>query len=272
MHARKHRAGLRLPIAGVDVDAARQRGPHQRARHGGAAHHHLQLGEIDIVAPRRREQHLQDRRHAMRGRHALARDQSQQDVRRIPPRVDLLAAHHGVQVRAPPCVDMKHRGQRHIDVVAVNPSLAWRAAIFCGDGEGVQHQLTVAEIHPLRPAGGACSVEPRGAGVLVEVGKLEERRIRRQHFLIFAFDRQTRRRLLLAVVKQHEFRLRRELVGELLDQRQKVGVYQHGRGGRVVHREQQRLRRQREIDRVQRRAHHRHGEIALLVAVAVSNT
>ena len=251
MHPGQHRAELGLSIAGEDVDASRQRGSDQSPRHRRASDHHLQLREIDVLAPRRREQHLQDGRHAMRGRHPFARDQSQEDVRRIAPRIDLLVAHHGVEVRAPPRVDMKHRRQRHVDVLAVDPSLARSAAVFRGDAERMQHQLTVAEIDPLRAAGRAGGVKRRRAGVLVEIGKLEERRIRLQHFLVFAFDRQARGRLLLAVVQQHVFPHRRQLVGHLLHERQEVRVDQHGRGGCVIHRVQQPLRREREIDRLQ---------------------
>ncbi len=269
MHPGQHRAGLGLPVAGEDVDAARHRGSNQSARHGGAAHNHLQLGQIDILAPRRAEQHLQDGRHAMRGRHPLARDQSQEHIRRIATRIDLLVAHHGVEVRAPPRVDMKHRGQRHIDVFAVNASLVRRAAIFRRDAERMQHQLAVAEIDPFRTAGRAGRVKRRRARVLVKIRKLEKGRTRLQHVLVFALDRQTRGRLFLAIVQQHVLLHRRQLVGHLLHERQEVRVDQYDRGGRVVHRIQQPLRRQREIDRLQHRPHHRHGEIAFEIAMAV---
>ena len=226
MHPAQHRGGLGLPIAGEDVDAAFERGSGQRPRHCGASDHHLQPGEIDVLAPRRREQHLQDRRDAMRGRHALSRDQPQQDIRRVAARVDLLVAHHGVQVWASPCVDVKHRRQRHVDVFPVNPSLAGSRAIFRHDGERVQHQLTMAEVDAFRAARRAGGVKRRRAGVLVEIGKLEERRIRLQHLLVFAFDRQPRGRLLLAIMQHHVVPHRRQLVGHLLDERQEIRIDQ----------------------------------------------
>ena len=45
-------------------------------------------------------------------------------------------------------MDVKHRRQRHVDVVAVDPSLARSTAIFSRDAERMQHQLPVAEVIP----------------------------------------------------------------------------------------------------------------------------
>ena len=112
-------------------------------------------------------------------------------------------------------------------------------------------------------------MEGRGAGILVEIRELEEGRTRFQQFLIFAFDRQTRGRPLLAVVQQYEFAHRLQLVGELLDKRQEVRVDQHGGWARIVQHEYELLGRKREIDRLQHRSHHGHREITLMIAVAV---
>ena len=85
-------------------------------------------------------------------------------------RIDLLEPEQGGQIREAPGVDMEHRRQRHVHVLAVDMALALGAAHCRRAAQGVQHQLAVAEIDALRVARGtARGVEGGGLGVLVEI-------------------------------------------------------------------------------------------------------
>ena len=127
----------------------------------------------------------------------------------------------------------------------------------------------MAEIHALRLPGGAGGVERRRARPLVEVGEDEERRARFDQRLVFAGHRQRRRRQLRPVVEQDEAAHLRQPGRQRLDQRQEIDIEQQGRGAGVVQRIEQLLGRQGEVPRLQHRAHHRDGEVAFVVAVAV---
>ena len=201
--------------------------------------------------------------------HALLRNQPQQHIGRITPRIDLLHPGEGRGIRAAPGMDMEHRRHRHVDVLAMDPALARRHAVFDHRGEHVQHDLAVAEVHPFRIAGRAGRMKSRRPRILVEIRKLEEGGARFQHLLVFALDRKPCGRPLFAVMHQHVFPNRRQPFRELFDKRQEVRVDQHHRRARVVQYVQQLLGREAEIDRLQNRAHHRDRKIALMIAVAV---
>ena len=167
---------------------------------------------------------------------------------------------------------MEHRRDRHVDVVPRGSGPARPTAgkrhVRC---QRVQHELAVAEVHALRQAGRAGGVEGRGAGVLVEVREVVVRRRARR-----AAPR-TRRRIAsavcgaLAVVRQHDdvLHARRCGPGCRSSTGRKSALTSRIIVLGVVDRVEDLLRRQAHVHRVQHGAHHRHGEVALEVAVAV---
>ena len=133
----------------------------------------------------------------------------------------------------------------------------------------MQHNLTMAEVDALRPAGGPGRVEHRRARVLVEVRERKILRAERQQRLVFAFDREIRLRRLGPVVHEHVVLDRLQMRPELLHQRQEIGVEQNCRRAAVDDRIGDVLRDQADVDRLHDRAHHRDREIALVITVAV---
>jgi hypothetical protein len=87
------------------------------------ANHHLQSVQIDIGGSGGVEQHLQDRWHAVGERHALTLDQFDQHRRLVASGIDLLDAGERRGPGEAPGVDVKHRCDRHVDVVARKTSL-----------------------------------------------------------------------------------------------------------------------------------------------------
>jgi len=147
----QHRAGFRHAVAGEQVDAAGDRLGREAGGEGRAADDHLAARKVGLVCGGLvGEQHVQDGRHAVGEAHALAGDQLEQHVRTVTTGVNLLHAEHGRQVGHAPGVHVEHRGDRHVHVVAVHPPLPGRAAEGGRHRQGVQHQLTVAEVHALR--------------------------------------------------------------------------------------------------------------------------
>ena len=144
-----------------------------------------------------------------------------------------------------------------------------RKAIFHQSGQRVQHNLPMAEIDALRPAGRSRRVENRGDCVLVEVREREIGRADRQKRLVFRLDRKVGPRRFGPVVHQDVVLHRLQMGRELLDQRQEVGVEQHRRRAAVDDRVGDVLGNEAHVHRLHHRAHHRDGEIAFVIAVAV---
>ncbi len=133
----------------------------------------------------------------------------------------------------------------------------------------MQYDLTMAEIDSLRPTRGSRRVEYCRAGVLVEIREREVLRADRQQRLVFALDREIGLRRLGPVMHENVVLNRLQMGLELLQQRQEVGIEQNrGRAG-VVDRIGDVFRDQAEVDRLHDRAHHRNGEVAFVIAVAV---
>ncbi len=173
MRQAENRARLRHSVAGKDIDAARHGPQGEHLGESSASNHHGQATQICLGAPGGVEQHEQDRRHAMGEGHALVPDQLQEQIGNITPRIDLLGACGGRGVGEPPRMDMKHRGDRHVDAFAM------KAALLGGHSEGreladrVENHLPMAEIDALRRSGRPAGVKGRGLSVLVEIGKVE---------------------------------------------------------------------------------------------------
>ena len=113
---REDRAGLRHPIAGNEVDALVDCRAGERQGQRGATDHDLPAAQVPFAQPRAREQHLQDRRYAVREGDTFARDEAEQHVRHVASRIDLFHAEQRRNVRQAPRVDVEHRRDRHVDV------------------------------------------------------------------------------------------------------------------------------------------------------------
>ena len=127
----------------------------------------------------------------------------------------------------------------------------------------------MAEGDALRPSSGSGRMENGGPRVLVEIREREVGRAERQQRFVFAVDREIRLRRLGAVVHQDVGLHRLQMVLELLHQRQEVSVEQNRRRAGVIDRIGDVLRRQADVNRLHDRAHHRDGEVALVIAVAI---
>ena len=165
-------------------------------------------------------------------------------------------------------MDVEHRRDRHVHVVPVQAPLGLRRAQSRHRRQRMQHELAVAEEHPLGQPGRAGSVKGGRAGVLVEILEAETRvRLRQQRFVLARAIRLLRRRRL---VRQPYDHLHASQPGtNFIEHRRKFVVYQqHARAG-VVERIGDLFRRQAHVYRHQHRRHHRYREIALQVAMTV---
>ena len=180
MGNRSKRAGLRHPVACKDVDACGERLLGQRLRQGRAADHHLEPVQIDVRLGGSIEQHLQDGRHAVGEGDALTLDQLDQHRRLVAPGIDLLDTCERRRPGEPPGVDVKHRRDRHVDVVARKAALRARHAKQSQPGQRVEHELPVAVIDPLGRSGCARRVEGGRLSILVEIREVVVGRSRRK--------------------------------------------------------------------------------------------
>ena len=267
--AGQHRAGLRLPVACEHIHAARHRRPGERRRQRRAADDHLQVREVNLVDSGRGEQHLKQGRHAMGERHLLLVDHLDEDFGRVSAGEHELDARQRRRVRAAPGVNVEHRRHRHVNVVAMETAVARRKAIFDEAGERMQHHLPMGEIDALRPTGCSRRVEDGRAGVLVEVRERVVGRTDRQQRLIFGLDRKVDLLRLGPVVHQDVTLHRLQMGRELLDERQEVGVEQHRRRAAVDDRVGDVLGNEADVHCLHHGAHHRNGEVAFVIAVAV---
>ncbi len=202
-------------------------------------------------------------------RHLLLVDHLDEDFRRVASGEHELRARKRRRIGTAPGVHVKHGRHRHVDVVAMEAAMAGRKAIFDKPGQRVQHHLPMGEVDPLRPACRSRGVEDGRAGVLVEIGEREIRRSDRQQRLVFGLDREVGRGRLGPVVHQDVTLDRLQMGRELLDERQEVGVEQHRGRPAVDDRVGDVLGNEADVHRLHHRAHHRNGEIAFVVAVAV---
>ena len=88
--------------------------------------------------------------------------------------------------REAPCVNVEHRRDRHIDVVAMEAALLHRKAEHGEFRDGMQHQLAVAVVDAFRQPRGSGCVKGRRLNVFIEVGKLEVRGSSPKQLLVFA--------------------------------------------------------------------------------------
>ncbi|MBS1144435.1 MAG: hypothetical protein H6R14_1841 [Proteobacteria bacterium] len=183
--------------------------------------------------------------------------------------VDLLDAHHRRQVREAPGMDVEHRRHRHIHVFAVDVALGVGAAERRGAAQRVQHELAMAEIDALRVAGRAGRVEGRRLRVFVEIGEVVGGRCLGQHGLVLGGHRDRHSGHLGLIGEEHEGPDRFQRRRNLREDREEFAVDQQHVGLGVVQRVQDLLRAQADIHRLQDRPHHRHGEEAFEVAMAV---
>ena len=164
----EHRPRLRHPVPPEDVDATVHGRACEARGHRRASDDHLPAAQVDLAGLRGVQQHVQDGRHAVRERHPLAFDQAQQLLGLVASGIDLLDPEQGGDEGHAPSVDVEHRSDGHVDVVAVQPRVIGAARERAQRTEGVQHELAVGVPHALRVAGGPGGVERGRPGPLVE--------------------------------------------------------------------------------------------------------
>ena len=113
-------------------------------------------------------------------------DQLEQHRRLVAARIDLFDASERRRPRKAPGVDVKHRCNRHVHVVAAKAPLHPRNAEKRQLGQRMQDELPMAVVHALRKTGRTGRIKCRRLCVLVEVGELVVGRSRGEKRLIFA--------------------------------------------------------------------------------------
>src|SRR5215472_3178749 len=139
---------------------------------------------------------MQNGWHTMGEGHLFLLDQSQQRIWQVATWVDLLDAHRCCQVGHPPCVNVEHWSNGHIDIATMEALVLRSTCQRPKHGKGVQHELTMAEIDSLRIAGGAGCIEGRGASVFIKVRKIEVLSTPGQQVFILCRERHKRPRVL----------------------------------------------------------------------------
>ncbi|SAL07657.1 hypothetical protein AWB81_08213 [Caballeronia arationis] len=270
LRERQQRSGLRHPIAGEDVDATIERRTRESMGQRASADDHFPLAQIDGLRFRAAEQHVQDRSDAMRERDAFITHEPDEPLRQVTARIDLLHTQHGSDIRHTPRVDMEHRRDRHVHVTAVKALPRYGACKRRHPCDGVQHELAVREIDALRQTRRARRIERGGARVLVEVREVVDGLARREHGLVFVREGDRMRDGFAAfVVDPDEGVHRFELVPDRIDDRQEVRMNEKDLRARMVDRVGDLRWREPHVDRLQHGTHHRNGEVAFEVAMAV---
>ncbi|MNQ83027.1 hypothetical protein D3C85_980970 [compost metagenome] len=165
-------------------------------------------------------------------------------------------------------MDVKHGGDRHVDVVGAQQRLARMGRQGAQFIQGVQHQLTVAEIDPLGIPRGTRGVEQGRHRILVKIGEVELVVRPDQQRLVLPEQGQCGGRQL--PIGQPDIAAHRgQLLLNALQHGQEVVMNQHQMILGVVHGEGDLLRREAHVHRVQHGAYHGHGEEAFEGAVTV---
>ncbi len=205
----------------------------------------------------------------MREGHAFAAPQFDQQLGVVTPRVNLFEAKHGGHVWQAPGMHVKHRRNRHVDVARAHQPRILAAADGDRGSQGVQHQLTMGEVHALGIAGGAGGVERRGDRVLVEVGEVVFGRRCSKQALVLADAVRQLRLAGLTVADQQGLLHGGQLPGDPLVEGREIAVDQDETILGMVHRVEDLLGRQAHVDGVHHRTDHRNGEHAFQVAMTV---
>ncbi|MNF55320.1 hypothetical protein D3C84_367770 [compost metagenome] len=269
VRAGDQRAGFRHAIGSRQLDTARLGGIVEGTVQRTAADDHLQPAKVMALGTRGIEHHLQDGRYTVGKADLLLLDQLAQQLRLVAPRIHLLDAQHGGDIRNAPGMHMEHRSNRHVDIVGTQQAHAVEAAQHTGRRQGVQHQLPMSEIHALGIAGGAGGVEGGGHRVFIEIGEVVARTGGRQQLLVLADQTRQFGGFLLGIGQQQGLLDRGQLRGYAVVEGHELTVDQDELILGVVHGVENLLRRQADIDGVQHRTEHGDGEHAFEVAVAV---
>ena len=196
-------------------------------------------------------------------------DQLDEQRRIVAAGIDLLDAGERRRPREAPGVNVEHRSDRHIDVVAIEAPVLRRESEQGELGHCVQHKLTMAEVDAFRQAGRARRVESRRLHILVEIGKGVIRRGGREKLLVFAGELKLARRRRLTVAERDKRLDLRQLRQDRLNEIDKLVVDEERRRPCMIDRIGDLLRRQTDVDRLQHRSHHRDGEKRFEISVAV---
>ena len=206
----------------------------------------------------------------MRESHLLFAQQAQQGGRQIAAGIDLTDSQQRGHIREAPGVDVEHGGDRHIDVITMHPSLGKRATDMRCKTQRVQHQLAMAEANSLGLPGRPGGIEHSRLGVFVEIREVEIRGGRCKQRLVFGSKRHRRikqRRSL--IVDQDVMTDSFQAWRDLRDQREKLAVEQQHVGLGMNQGKGDLFGAQAHIHRLQDCPHHRDGEKAFQIAMAI---
>ncbi|MNF85529.1 hypothetical protein D3C84_679280 [compost metagenome] len=211
---------------------------------------------------------MQNGRHTVGERDLLLSIQPDQAVGLVAAGVHLLDAHQGGDIGHTPGMYVKHRCDRHVDIIGAQQRQPLVDAQSAHGIQGVQDQLAVGEIHAFRVAGSARGVEKGRHRVFIEIGKVVLVCGPGQQVFIFPQHRQ--RRGSGCVVRKLQVTFDGvELPVNLFNQRQEIVMHEHQVVLGMVHGEEHLIRRKTDVHGMQHRADHRHGKETFQVAMAI---
>ena len=200
----------------------------------------------------------------------LLGNQAQQVRRYVAAGIDLLDAEQRRRIGKTPGMDMEHRGDRHIDIAAMQPVGCLDRAEPGKHPHGMQHELAVRIGDRLGLAGGAGGIEGRRPGILVKILKLEPVRRLFHHLVIAGDEGQIALRLRRCIVaKKDQPHLAGHQLHHFGQQRQEIGMDEDHIILGMVDGIGDLRRRQPDVHGMQHSAHHRHCEKCLEIAVRV---
>ena len=163
---------------------------------------------------------------------------------------------------------MEHGRNRHVDVVRLKAAVRSIGKRKLA-GHGMQHQLTMAEVHALGQPRSAGGIEGRGAGVLVQLGELVVRVRAAQHVFVFGVVLDGGLRRFAGIVQKNDLFHRVDLVLDRLEQGQEFGVDQNDIVLGMIDGVQHLIRRQAHVHHVQHGTHHRNAVEAFQVTMGI---
>ena len=133
----------------------------------------------------------------------------------------------------------------------------------------MQHQLSMAEVHPFGQASGTRGIEGGGASILGKIWKFVIRIAGHQQAFVFGGDIQGGGRSLASVIEQHQLFDWLNAITNGFQDREKLGIDQDDVVFGVIDGVENLFRAQADVDGVQDRTHHWHCEETFQITVAI---
>ncbi len=131
------------------------------------------------------------------------------------------------RIRESPGVGMKHGRYRHVNIPRIKPAVGPVAARRCKNAKGVQHELTMAEIHALGMACCARRVEGCSLSVFIEVLEIKFAAARDDQIILLPGELKLRRGRSSIYAYEDKLLDRFDFVLDPFQDGQEIGVDQY---------------------------------------------